>query len=130
MKLIHLNLLNTRSETCRQFLRPFFYNIIGQKTEAGFLDFLYSLLNLKFDRWYYLYLGEHSDQGNILLWHLGADCNRWLWNYKITQFTVFVQCGWGVDVNFWMFAARAACEQNQTSVNKGGGGVQILVILW
>ena len=100
----------------------FFYNIIGQKTEAGFLDFLYSLLSLKFDIWYYLYLVEYSDQGNILLWHLGADCNRWLWNYKITQFTVFVQHGWGVDVNFWMFATCGTCEQNQTSVNKAGGG--------
>ena len=27
----------------------------------------------------------------------GADYNRWLWNYKITQFTVFVRAVWGGD---------------------------------
>ena len=29
-----------------------------------------------------------------------ADYNRWLSNYKITQFTVFVRGGWEVDEKF------------------------------
>ena len=71
---------------------------------------------------------EHSDQGNIFVAFIGAGCNKWLWDDKITRFNVFVRGGCGVDENIWKFAGGG--YQNQTSTNKWRGGVQFLVILW
>ena len=47
---------------------------------------------------------EHSDQGNIFVAFIGAGCNKWLWDDKITRFNVFVRGGCGVDENIWKFA--------------------------
>ena len=38
---------------------------------------------------------------------------------KITRFTVFVRCGWAVDINF---AEGGRGDQNQTNANKGARG--------
>ena len=46
---------------------------------------------------------------------------KWLWNYKITGFTVFVSGRWWVDVKLWTFAEGDGGYQNETSANKGGG---------
>ena len=40
--------------------------------------------------------GELSDQGNIFVAFISADCNKWLWNYKIIKLTVFVRGRWGL----------------------------------
>ena len=50
---------------------------------------------------------------------IGADCNRKLWNYKITPITVR-----GV----WKFAnvRGKECHQNQTSANNSGGWIRFL----
>ena len=52
---------------------------------------------------------------------IGADCNRKLWNYKITPITVR-----GV----WKFAnvRGKECHQNQTSANNSGGWIRFLYL--
>ena len=105
--------------------------IISQKIKADWLDFSYNLVSLNCDRKCYLYFGEykeHLDQGNIFVTFLGDDSNKCLWNYKITQLLFLY--GWmEVIENLQTFAERERC-QNQTSPNKEGRRVQILVILW
>ena len=48
--------------------------------------------------------GEHSDHGNDFVAFIGTDCNKWLWNHKIIQLTVFLRSGWGFDENLWTLA--------------------------
>ena len=62
---------------------------------------------------------------------ISADSNNWLWNkIKITLFNIFVIGGGRVTGKFWTFTVGDGGYQNQASACKGGGGVQIFVILW
>ena len=66
--------------------------------------------------------GKHSDQGNVFVAFIGADCNKWLWNYKIIQLTVFVRGGCEVDENLWPFAEEGKLSKSNKCEQGGRGG--------
>ena len=64
-------------------------------------------------------IGNTETRGTFFVALDCANYNRWLWNYKIIQFTVFVRDGWWADVKLWTFAGCGGGHQNQKSANKG-----------
>ena len=75
-----------------------------------------------------LCLNSFYYQANLKL--IGADCNRWLRNYKIIRFTIFVKVRWQVGEKLWTFARMGQCSSPKLkNCKQEGKGVQMLVIL-
>ena len=115
--------------------RPQLYcDIIGQKKKEVCLNLLLNLLN-----WSLIVntICIPENTGNIhikiifFIPFLDADCNRFLWIYKITRFSYCFGNWWvvvmpvvrggGVDVRFWTFSGGGWRLPKSNKCEQGGG---------
>ena len=65
-------------------------------------------------------IGNFQIKSAFFVEFIGADYNRWIWNYKIKRFTVFVRGSWAVgDIKFWTFTGGGVTKTEH--VQTGGG---------
>ena len=88
--------------------------------------------------WLMVTLGTFISGEYFFVVFIGADYNRCLWIYKITQFSCCLDKGWVVVVVLIVVVWKGGGwrkvlnvrRRGFTKIEQGGGGVQILVILW
>ena len=112
-----MNFLNTTSKICRQSSSQiFFLQFYRPENESRLSKFLVQFTQSKF--WPLITVicilgntGNIQIRETFFVAFMGADCNKWLWNYKVTRFTVFVR---GRGEGWWKFVnvpKSYKCEQ-------------------